>query len=109
MAPEVIRGVDYDYKVDIWSLAIMALEMAEGEPPHMELQPLRALFIIATQAPPTLQEPDKWSSAFKDFLAVSLSKNSSRRASATELLSHPFIKKACSVDFLVDLIKKYKG
>lgn len=109
MAPEVIRGVDYDYKVDIWSLAIMALEMAEGEPPHMELQPLRALFIIATQAPPTLQEPDKWSSAFKDFLAVSLTKNSSRRASASELLNHPFIKKACSLDFLVDLIKKYKN
>jgi serine/threonine protein kinase len=108
MAPEVIRGVDYDYKVDIWSLGIMAIEMAEGEPPHMDLQPLRALFIIATQPPPTLQEPDKWSSTFKDFLAVSLSKNASKRASAAELLQHPFLKKACSYDFLVDLMKKYK-
>jgi serine/threonine protein kinase len=108
MAPEVIRGVEYDYKVDIWSLGIMALEMAEGEPPHMELQPLKALFIIATQPSPTLNEPDKWSNSFKDFLSLALAKNSSKRASAADLLKHSFLKKACSSDFLVDLLKKYK-
>jgi len=108
MAPEVIRGVEYDTKVDIWSLGIMALEMADGEPPLLDLPPLRALFIIATQPPPTLREPDKWSNTFKDFLACALAKNPQKRASADELLKHPFISKACGTQFLADLIKKYK-
>jgi len=108
MAPEVIRGVDYDTKVDIWSLGIMALEMADGEPPLLDLPPLRALFIIATQPPPTLREPEKWSNTFKDFLACALAKNPQKRASADELLNHPFIQKACDTKFLVELIKKYK-
>lgn len=108
MAPEVIRGVDYDTKVDIWSLGIMALEMADGEPPLLDLPPLRALFIIATQPPPTLREPEKWSSTFKDFLALALAKNPQKRASSDELLNHPFIQKACDTKFIVNLLKKYK-
>jgi hypothetical protein len=108
MAPEVIRGVDYDTKVDIWSLGIMALEMADGEPPLLDLPPLRALFIIATQPPPTLREPEKWSSTFKDFLAAALAKSPQKRASADELLEHPFIQKACDTKFIVELLKKYK-
>jgi serine/threonine protein kinase len=108
MAPEVIRGVDYDTKVDIWSLGIMALEMADGEPPLLDLPPLRALFIIATQPPPTLREPEKWSSTFKDFLALALAKNPQKRASADELLNHPFIQKACDPKFITNLLKKYK-
>lgn len=108
MAPEVIRGVDYDTKVDIWSTGIMALEMADGEPPLLDLPPLRALFIIATQPPPTLREPEKWSPVFKDFLTQSLAKNPQKRATAEELLKHPFLQKACSPEFLVALLKKYK-
>ncbi|KAL9657282.1 hypothetical protein ABK040_011502 [Willaertia magna] len=108
MAPEVIRGVDYDTKVDIWSLGIMALEMADGEPPLLDLPPLRALFIIATQPPPTLREPEKWSNTFKDFLSLALAKNPQKRATADELLNHPFIQKSCDTKFLVELLKKYK-
>jgi len=44
MAPELIRGTDYDAKVDIWSLGIMLMEMAEGEPPYMDYPPLRVRF-----------------------------------------------------------------
>jgi len=108
MAPEVIRGLEYSYKADIWSLGIVAIEMADGEPPHMELQPLRALFVIATQSAPTLKEPDKWSSSFKDFLLVTLSKSPDTRATTVELLQHPFLSKACSPDFLVKYMKKFK-
>lgn len=108
MAPEVIRGVDYDVKVDIWSLGILALEMADGEPPLLDLPPLRALFIIATQPPPSLQQPDKWSAEFKDFLACALNKNPTKRASAEEMLQHDFLKCACDTSFIASLIKKYK-
>eukprot|EP00761_Pharyngomonas_kirbyi_P008374 gb/GECH01008385.1/.p1 GENE.gb/GECH01008385.1/~~gb/GECH01008385.1/.p1 ORF type:complete len:457 (+),score=90.21 gb/GECH01008385.1/:1-1371(+) len=107
MAPEVIRGVDYDTKVDVWSMGILALEMADGEPPLLDLPPLRALFIIATQPPPTLSEPEKWSPTFKDFLSACLQKNPQKRASCEELLKHPFMDKAAGTDFLVPLLKKY--
>jgi len=91
MAPEVIRGIQYDGKVDVWSLGIMALEMADGEPPLLDLPPLRALFVIATQPAPCLREADKWTNKFKDFLSLCLSKNPSKRATAQELLMHPFL------------------
>jgi len=53
MAPEVIRGHSYDQKADVWSLGILAMEMAEGEPPYMEFPPLRALFLIVTKVQTT--------------------------------------------------------
>lgn len=110
MAPEVIRGTDYNFKADIWSLGIVAIEMADGEPPHMELQPLRALFVIATQGSPTVKEPEKWSELFKEFLGMCLQKNQDYRATADELLAHPFLKKASqtSPEFLVKYMKKFK-
>ena len=46
MAPEVIRGEDYDQKVDIWSLGILLMEMAEGDPPYMEFPPLRVIYFV---------------------------------------------------------------
>lgn len=107
MAPEVIRAIEYSPNVDIWSLGILALEMAEGEPPLIELPVLRALFIIATQPAPTLREPSNWSSHFNHFLARCLVKDPTQRASAAELLEHPFMKNACEPQRMTELLKKY--
>ncbi len=57
MAPELIRGLSYGDKVDVWSLGITAIEMAEGEPPHINEPPLRALLLITTQGTPQLKNP----------------------------------------------------
>lgn len=96
MAPELIRGQAYDAKVDVWSLAITAIEMAEGEPPHLHEQPLRALLLITTQPAPELRERERWSPKFKHFLKSSLMLEAAKRASSEQLLMHPFIQTACS-------------
>jgi len=109
MAPELIRGTGYDAKVDVWSTAITALEMADGEPPHLHQPPLRALLLITTRPPPTLLKPDQWSKEFNHFLESSLALEPAKRASAEELLMHPFMKCACSKDEYADFVKKNKA
>jgi len=104
MAPELIRGQNYDTKVDIWSLGIMIMEMAEGEPPYMEFPPLRALFLITTKGIPDLKEPEKWSKEFRDFVAKSLEKDPEKRPSATEMLKHPWLEVSCTGEELLKLI-----
>lgn len=106
MAPELIQGIDYDSKVDIWSLGIMAMEMAEGEPPFMDFPPLRALFMITTQGIPDLQNPDQWSKEFKDFVKLCLKKEPSERPTANDLMTHPFLDKCCSNAEFVKLAEK---
>eukprot|EP00162_Nutomonas_longa_P015574 comp22353_c0_seq3/m.53937 comp22353_c0_seq3/g.53937 ORF comp22353_c0_seq3/g.53937 comp22353_c0_seq3/m.53937 type:complete len:449 (+) comp22353_c0_seq3:31-1377(+) len=106
MAPEVIRGFEYDCKVDIWSLGIAAIEMAEGEPPLLDYHPLRALFLIATRGSPTLKEQAKWSDTFKDFLRVCLDMEPDRRYSAQQALQHPFLALSCTQEEIVPLVKR---
>eukprot|EP01118_Nematostelium_gracile_P009465 TRINITY_DN3197_c0_g1_i2.p1 TRINITY_DN3197_c0_g1~~TRINITY_DN3197_c0_g1_i2.p1 ORF type:complete len:279 (-),score=101.25 TRINITY_DN3197_c0_g1_i2:43-879(-) len=108
MAPELIRGQEYSTSVDVWSLGIATLEMAEGEPPYMEFPPLRALFLIATSGSPGVKEPTKWSDSFKDFLQVCMAIDPDERLTADELLKHPFLKVACPPKNLIPLIKKTK-
>ncbi|NXL64874.1 SLK kinase, partial [Chordeiles acutipennis] len=96
MAPEVVmcetsKDRPYDYKADIWSLGITLIEMAQIEPPHHELNPMRVLLKIAKSDPPTLAQPSKWSSDFKDFLKKCLEKSVDARWSASQLLQHPFV------------------
>jgi serine/threonine protein kinase len=96
MAPELIRGLAYGDKVDVWSLGITAIEMAEGEPPHINEPPLRALLLITTQGTPQLKNPTKWSPKFQHFLNKCLDVEVETRSSAEKLLLHPFLKIASS-------------
>ncbi|KAK5577799.1 hypothetical protein RB653_002747 [Dictyostelium firmibasis] len=108
MAPELIRGQNYDRKVDIWSLGIMAMEMAESEPPYMSFPPLRALFLITTKGIPDLKDQNKWSDDFKDFVKKCLDKDVENRPEAKVLLNHPFLKTACNSNGLVPAIMEAK-
>ncbi|XP_015205067.1 serine/threonine-protein kinase 10 isoform X2 [Lepisosteus oculatus] len=114
MAPEVVmcetmKDAPYDYKADIWSLGITLIEVAQIEPPHHELNPMRVLLKIAKSDPPTLEQPAKWSAEFKDFLKKSLDKNPETRPTAVQLLEHPFVSKVKSNRPLRELVAEAKA
>lgn len=92
MAPEVIRESHYDGRADVWSLGITTIEMAEGAPPHANLHPLRAIFVIPTKPAPTLADPDNWSPEMLDFVRCCCQKEPSQRHDSALLSSHPFVK-----------------
>ncbi|XDV27291.1 hypothetical protein PO909_030851 [Leuciscus waleckii] len=96
MAPEVIAcdenpEATYDYKSDLWSLGITAIEMAEGAPPLCDMHPMRALFLIPRNPAPRLKSK-KWSKKFQAFIESCLVKNHNQRPSTETLLKHPFIR-----------------
>lgn len=100
MAPEVIEEVGYGTKADIWSLGITCIEMADGKPPYHDLHPMRAIFMIPSNPPPTLSNPKDYSPQFREFIRQCLIKDPSNRPSAVELLNHPFIMQRKSSDSL---------
>ncbi|KAI1180197.1 kinase-like domain-containing protein [Nemania sp. FL0916] len=104
MAPEVVKQKEYGPKVDIWSLGIMAIEMIESEPPYLNEEPLKALYLIATNGTPRLKKPEKLSKELKAFLSVCLCVDVKSRASADELLQHDFLKHGCPLPSLSELL-----
>uniref|UniRef100_A0A3P8P4V3 Serine/threonine-protein kinase 24 n=1 Tax=Astatotilapia calliptera TaxID=8154 RepID=A0A3P8P4V3_ASTCA len=107
MAPEVIKQSAYDSKADIWSLGITAIELAKGEPPHSELHPMKVLFLIPKNNPPTLE--GNYSKPLKEFVEACLNKEASFRPTAKELLKHRYIvRHAKKTTYLTELIDRYK-
>uniref|UniRef100_A0A3B5A062 non-specific serine/threonine protein kinase n=1 Tax=Stegastes partitus TaxID=144197 RepID=A0A3B5A062_9TELE len=97
MAPEVIaceQQLDstYDARCDVWSLGITAIELGDGDPPLSDLHPMRALFKIPRNPPPTLHQPELWSDDFNDFICKCLIKDFELRPNVLDLLQHVFIK-----------------
>lgn len=114
MAPELIKG-QYDQKIDVWSLGITAVELAEGFPPNFGPNPppnnFKALMAMLSGPPPKLKQPQNWSNEFNHFMhKCCLRKRPKKRSSTRELLLHPFIAKSSNQQlfsrFVVDVNRK---
>ncbi|CAO3590121.1 unnamed protein product [Absidia cylindrospora] len=104
MAPEVMEQAGYDYKADIWSFGITAIELASGKAPLGKLPPLKVLLMTLSNDPPTLireTTKHKYSKVFKDMIDLCLNKEPSNRPTVEKLLSHPFFKQARKKEYLV--------
>ncbi|XP_035196890.1 serine/threonine-protein kinase TAO3 isoform X1 [Oxyura jamaicensis] len=110
MAPEVILAMDegqYDGKVDIWSLGITCIELAERKPPLFNMNAMSALYHIAQNDSPTLQS-NEWSDSFRGFVDYCLQKIPQERPSSTDLLRHDFVRRDRPPRVLIDLIQRTK-
>eukprot|EP01104_Vermistella_antarctica_P018022 TRINITY_DN6550_c0_g1_i1.p1 TRINITY_DN6550_c0_g1~~TRINITY_DN6550_c0_g1_i1.p1 ORF type:complete len:1011 (-),score=252.82 TRINITY_DN6550_c0_g1_i1:1135-4167(-) len=80
--------------IDIWSFGCIVMEMAQGKPPYGDCHPLKEFFYTVTKGAPELANAKNFSPEFRDFLGCALQPDPLRRASAEDLLAHPFIQKA---------------
>ncbi|KAM7050977.1 serine/threonine-protein kinase TAO3 isoform 1-T6 [Molossus nigricans] len=110
MAPEVILAMDegqYDGKVDIWSLGITCIELAERKPPLFNMNAMSALYHIAQNDSPTLQS-NEWTDSFRRFVDYCLQKIPQERPTSVELLRHDFVRRDRPLRVLIDLIQRTK-
>ncbi|KAM9147303.1 serine/threonine-protein kinase PAK 6 [Pangshura tecta] len=108
MAPEVISRAPYTTEVDIWSLGIMVIEMVDGEPPYFSDSPVQAMKRLRDNSPPKLKNSHKTSPVLRDFLERMLTRDPLERATAQELLDHPFLLQTGLPECLVPLIQQYR-
>lgn len=108
MAPEVVKQKEYDEKVDVWLLGIMTIEMIEGEPPYLNEEPLKALYLIATNGTPKLKKPELLSNLIKKFLSICLCVDVRYRATTDELLEHSFIQHKLGLIEELSLLLEWK-
>ncbi|XP_056624793.1 serine/threonine-protein kinase PAK 6 [Triplophysa dalaica] len=108
MAPEVISKSPYGTEVDVWSLGIMVVEMVDGEPPYFSETPVAAMKRLRDELAPTVRNLHQVSPVLKDFLDRMLTRDPMERASATDLLEHPFLLQASSPQCLVPLVEQYR-
>ena len=106
MAPEVIKQKIYGFKVDCWSLGIMLIEMLEGEPPYLQEEPLKALYLIVTNGTPRLKKQNSASVLTKEFLACCLEVDVNCRWSSKELLNHEWLKTRIDIANVGHLVDK---
>ncbi|XP_010631165.1 serine/threonine-protein kinase PAK 4 isoform X3 [Fukomys damarensis] len=106
MAPELISRLPYGPEVDIWSLGVMVIEMVDGEPPYFNEPPLKAMKMIRDNLPPRLKNLHKVSPSLKGFLDRLLVRDPGQRATAAELLKHPFLAKAGPPSSIVPLMRQ---
>ncbi|XP_056644537.1 serine/threonine-protein kinase PAK mbt [Diorhabda sublineata] len=109
MSPEVISRLPYGPEVDIWSLGIMVIEMVDGEPPLFNEPPLQAMRRIREMPPPKLKNAHKVSPRLQSFLDRMLVRDPAQRATAQELLAHPFLRQAGPPALLVPLMRGVKN
>lgn len=102
---QVISRLPYGPEVDIWSLGIMVIEMVDGEPPFFNEPPLQAMRRIRDTKPPNLKNIHKVSPRLQGFLDRMLVRDPAQRATAAELLSHPFLRQAGPPSLLVPLMR----
>jgi thousand and one amino acid protein kinase len=111
MAPEVILAMDegqYDGKVDVWSLGITCIELAERKPPYFNMNAMSALYHIAQNDSPMLSSPD-WSDVFRHFVDACLQKNPCDRPTSERLTQHQFVARVKATTVLLDLIARTKN
>ena len=110
MAPEVMEmNKGYDFKADIWSLGITALELANGSAPFAKFPPMKVIYLTLSSNPPTLDRTKtkhKYSKQFKEMIDLCLQRDPSKRPSAEALARHPFFKQSKKKSFIADCLEK---
>ena len=112
MAPEVILAMDegqYDGKVDVWSLGITCIELAERKPPYFNMNAMSALYHIAQNESPSLSQVNEWSDAFRGFVSCCLQKNPCDRPTSSQMLQHALFKRSRPLNVILDLIQRTKS